>query len=287
MLSAYPDFFLVGTPKAGTTSIYKYMDQHPEIFVPLVKEPNYFTDFGPNCKMGTNIKDLNKYLSLYTTAQPFQKRGDFSVSYMHDHQAYMKIHECNPNAKIIMVIRQPVNRAYSHWLMDKREGFTDGEFYNDFLKDVNFEGKKGFCYNSMYYDCSLYADDIEKYRSLFSDVLVLVYEEIFTDMQKTMESIYSFLNVDNINNHNLTRYNESGEVKNKLFKWIYANKAARRIFRVIIPENFKGSFREKIMVKSDSKINEADFGKTVSYFKDDVIKVRELLSRPNLWPEIQ
>ena len=287
MPSVYPDFFLAGAPKAGTTSIYKYMDQNPAIFVPLVKEPNYFTDFGPNCKMGTNIKDIKKYLNLFTTALPDQMKGDFSVSYMHDHQAYKKIHECNRDAKIIMVIRQPVYRAFSHWLMDKREGFTDGEFYDDFLKDVNFKGKKGFCYNSMYYDCGLYADAIEKYRALFSDVLVLVYEDIFTDMQKTMETIYSFLNVTNINDHDLSRYNESGEVKNKFFKWIYASKIVRKIFKVIIPESFKGAFREKIMKKSESRISEADFGKTVSYFKDDVIKVRELLSRPNLWPEIQ
>lgn len=206
---------------------------------------------------------------------------------MHDHAAFQKIHEDNPDAKIIMVIRQPVNRAYSHWLMDKREGFVNDEFYDGFLKDVNYKGKRGFCYNSMYYDCGLYAKAIENYRSLFSNVLILIYEDIFTDIQKTLDDIYAFLNATPIAEHAISKFNESGEVKNKFLKKIYSSTTLRKILKTIFPESLKTLLRGKIMSKSESRISPEDFEKTAAWFKQDVIKVRELLGKPNLWGNIQ
>lgn len=287
MSTALPDFFLVGAPKAGTTSVYKYMAQNPLIFVPVVKEPNYYTNVGPDDRNVVNIKDEKRYLKLYADATPEQLKGDFSVSYMHDHDAYKKIHNNNPDAKIIMIIRHPVNRAYSHWLMDKREGFKKDEFYDGFLNDVNYKGTRGFCFNSMYYDCGLYADAITKYRSLFPNVLVLVYEEIFIDIQKTLHDIYSFLNIDSINSHTFSRHNESGEVKNKFLKAIYSSTGIRKALKVLVPESKKDFLRGAIMAKTESKISPEDFKNIAPYFKSDVIKVRELLGKPDLWANIQ
>src|ERR1700753_62842 len=129
------DFFLVGAPKAGTTSIYKYLCQSPDIFAPEIKEPNYYTNVGPNKRNVANIKDKEKYLKLYAKAADSQVKGDFSVSYMHDAEACKKIKQDNPDAKIIMIVRHPVQRAYSHWLMDRREGFVKKDFLEEFFDD--------------------------------------------------------------------------------------------------------------------------------------------------------
>jgi len=278
------DFFLVGAPKAGTTSIYNLLKQHPDIFLPSVKEPNFFTNVGPQKRNGVNIKDFSKYQSLYKAATTDQQKGDCSVSYMHDVDAAEKIYALNPNAKIIMVLRDPVKRAFSHWQMDKREGFTNKNFLQAFEDDFNYSGKRGYCYNAMYYDCSCYASSIERFQKYFSRVLIIVFEEAFLNIEKSQKEICDFLRISPLTTYSQSKHNESGEVKNSFFKFFYHNSAIRYVSRNIFSESAKQQLRKLMIKANDEKICESDYNLLKKYFKEDVCKTRKLLNKM-IWTE--
>jgi hypothetical protein len=286
MMPLMPNFFLVGTPKAGTTSIYKYLSQNSKVYVPKIKEPNYFCNVGDQKRNITIIKNSKDYYNLYRGAKEDQLKGDFSVSYMHDVNAPAKIKQFNPYAKIIIIIRNPVKRAFSHWLMDRREGFTKKSFLTSLIEDFNYSGKRGFCHNSMYYDCSLYSEAIQRYRNEFEKVLILIHEELFNDWEGGINSIFSFLEISNPSSVDSLKMNESGLIKNSLIRIIYHSTTIRSIVRKIFADSLKEKIRRTIITKISDQLNEVDFNYAKKYFIDDVNKVRQLIDNSNLWPDI-
>jgi hypothetical protein len=287
MMPLIPDFFLVGTPKAGTTSIYRYLSQNKFVYVPKVKEPNYFCNVGPQKRNVIIINNSRDYFNLYKHAKENQLCGDFSVSYMHDPEAPLKIKKCRAKAKIIIIVRNPVRRAFSHWLMDQREGFNSKDFRTAFIEDFNCKGKRGFCYNSMYYDCSLYADAITRYQNEFENVLVLIYEELFDDFEQGINSIYAFLGIPNTSTFSAFKVNESGVVSNKIIRTIYQNTVIRGIVKKIVSNSLKEKIRGSIITKASEQITESDFNFIKKYFIDDVNRLRVLINNCNLWPDIK
>ncbi|MBT7296466.1 sulfotransferase, partial [Candidatus Woesearchaeota archaeon] len=106
-----PNFFIVGAPKCGTTSLYNYLAEHNDIFLPSMKEPHYFTIDRPSKRRMTT---LDEYLSLYNDVEPHHTAvGDASVSYLNSKIALESIKKFDNNAKIIVMLRNPVDLIYS------------------------------------------------------------------------------------------------------------------------------------------------------------------------------
>lgn len=99
------NFFITGYPKAGTTSLYGYLNSHPGVFLPALKEPHYFTEDYPGAREVTTEDD---YLALYRDAEPGQLRGDASASVIHSEVALDRILSGYPDAKFIVLVREPV-----------------------------------------------------------------------------------------------------------------------------------------------------------------------------------
>lgn len=111
-MNKYPDFFVVGGPKCGTTSLYTYFAEHPKIFVPRIKEIHYFSsDFSDKWR---GILSEHEYLSLYAGAGPAQVKGDFSVTYLSSAVATKEILRNNPDARVIAILRNPVTAVPSY-----------------------------------------------------------------------------------------------------------------------------------------------------------------------------
>ena len=150
-----PNFFIVGAPKAGTTSLYHYLDQHPDIYMSPVKEPNYFaaeirpenfkdlrggteSDLralreylaGPMAekRFGGVITEWDDYLKLFRNVKKETAIGEASVCYLWSKTAAQNIQAKIPNAKIIMVLRDPVDRAFSQYLQSLTGGSTRNSF---------------------------------------------------------------------------------------------------------------------------------------------------------------
>ncbi len=108
-----PDFFIVGAPKCGTTSLYHYLAQHPDIFTPTIKESYYFCpDITAKIHNKPKVNSLEEYLSLFEDSHG-KICGEASVLYLVSEVAAQKIKDFNPNAKIIIMLREPVSLMYS------------------------------------------------------------------------------------------------------------------------------------------------------------------------------
>lgn len=121
-----PDFLVVGAPRCGTTSLHHYLSQHPDVAVSAVKEPNFFLFDGPGdasrplveerAIVTKSVSDPRDYDRLFADARPGQRTGDISVLYLYAQRSPELIRAELPDARIAMVLRHPVDRAYSHFL---------------------------------------------------------------------------------------------------------------------------------------------------------------------------
>jgi len=107
-----PDFFIIGAPKCGTTSLYAYLKRHPDIYLPAIKEPHYFYT---GSRQFRAIKDLDSYLALFADAKPGQICGEASSCYILSPDSLVDILQFNPRAKIIAMVRNPIDMILSYY----------------------------------------------------------------------------------------------------------------------------------------------------------------------------
>jgi len=195
-----PNFFIVGAAKAGTSSLWAMLKQHDQVFMPaddLNKEPAYFSSKGQ--------QNLKKYLSLFSGATTKHKCiGEASTAYLTDIDAAKAIHDFKPDSKIIIIIRNPVDRAYSLYNWMAREGY---EWASNFEKALILEEKRKFkripnffepeyYWNYMYFSSGLYYEQVKRYIDLFkNNVLIIQFEKMITQPENTFRVICNFLEI--------------------------------------------------------------------------------------------
>src|SRR5215469_4673603 len=142
----WPSFFIIGAANSGTTSLYGWLKQHPEIFMPALKEPHYFSQIRPSYEqryLRTYVTDSRAYLKLFCRGACSRAIGEASPSYLFDREAPLRIRSVVPHAKIIVLLRDPLERAQSHYLMDVREGVQERTF-DEAVKDDWNRKRKGW-----------------------------------------------------------------------------------------------------------------------------------------------
>ena len=194
-MESVPDFFVVGAPRAATTSLYHALDRHPQIFAPAIKEPHRFAfpEVADTYYDTTVVDEPSAYAALYRERRPDQVAGDFSTSYLFRHRAAGRIASLRAEAKIVMVLRDPVERALSHHRMDRRDGYTTApmaELIGPTAADPRFRRE--------YVDVGRYADQIRAYREHFDDrqLHIILFEDLIGDEATTLRHLLDFLGVD-------------------------------------------------------------------------------------------
>ncbi|MEY2336432.1 sulfotransferase [Acidithiobacillus ferrianus] len=199
--TVWPNFFIVGTVKGGTTSLYNHLKQHPEVFLPAFKEPHYFAQIHPKpgqAHLLEYVSDQSDYLKLYHGADDFRAVGDASTSSLWDREAPMRIHAVSPDARIIILLRDPVVRAHSHYLMDFREGVVDIPLNIELLKRDFAQVEKGWGVSRLYVDLGLYHDQVQRYCAIFgrSQVLVLLFDNLVRNPETAFQRVATHLGID-------------------------------------------------------------------------------------------
>jgi hypothetical protein len=195
-----PNFFIVGAAKAGTTSIYAYLSKHPDVFMSALKEPHYFASFEMKPKFDNFmpvIRDSRAYQELFTGSGGYNAVGEASPSYLCDADSAERIKSAIPNAKIVISLRNPVQRAYSQYLMDYNKGFTALPFA-EALKEDEACAEKGWGVSFQYIEHGLYAEQVERYLNVFgrSNVLVILFEDLIRETAIVMREVARFIGVD-------------------------------------------------------------------------------------------
>lgn len=244
-----PNFFIVGTPKAGTTSLFHYLESHPEVFVPKIKEPHFFSS--PEVKntyYKTKIIDNQEtYNSLFTSDNPYKAIGDFSSSYLFNNNSAKRIKSFNPKAKIIIVLRNPVERALSHYLMDFSLGYI-----NVPLLDVINNKKQYKAFYQQYIELGFYSKQIEAYKQHFSSsqIKILLSDNLYTNTNAVLEELFGFIGVSKSFKPDLKKkYNQYKEPRFKFLKQITQSTK----LKTLIPSGLKNTFKSIIYKQNTEK----------------------------------
>jgi hypothetical protein len=224
------NLFVVGAMKAGTTSFIELLSRHAQIYCPPVKEPHFFVESLPKSLYEpsrffnlssyleddfpeplhiTKIETVSQYQQLYSLAKAETYRVDASTAYLHAEEAAERIHEYNSEANIIILLRDPLKRAFSHYKMDLGKGRVKDSFETLLKMDLEqYKNKQLHWYS--YLGMSFYNKPIRRYQELFTKVLVISFENLVRNEPQTLGEIASFLEIEpfesNLVKHkNLTR----------------------------------------------------------------------------------
>lgn len=292
-----PDFFIVGAAKAGTTSLYEYLKQHPGIYFSPVKEPNYFsTDIDVNEFSSAYRKNTFLDVEAYFSGQPLKPLqltyvrkeehyqmlfegvsgekavGEASTSYLVSEVAAKNIRDYNPEAKIIAVLRNPISRAFSHYLMALRYGHTRLSFREALEKDINTE-PKGIGKSEMFIEFGMYATQLKRYYEVFPEnqVKVIFFEDLVQHPDKVLKEVQAFLNVENMKLDTGRSHNEAKIPKFPLINKIVAQSGLKKIVKAMV----KGKTIEKLkstMFDSGKgkRINEKDKEFLINIYENEI-----------------
>jgi glycosyltransferase involved in cell wall biosynthesis len=294
----WPKFFLVGAPKAGTTAIVESLEQHPDVYSAPVKEPNFFNpdvwveDILPPPKSSRRhannkqffavVRDETTYSSLYENTTDSMLTGDYSVNYLRSRLAPYGIHERVDNAKIIIVLRNPADRAYSHYLMDCSIGRVHDTFTSVIDKHIQDMATLGLQYDN-YIQCGLYADHIETYLSLFGkeNVLILLYENLIADFTGCMEKIANHIGLPEKNfDFQKAVSNTSRVAKIPIINFLIYQSGLKALIIRYMPQMIK-NLGSKIYYEEagDEKIDSLDRLKLINVHRSDIQRTAKLISQ--------
>jgi hypothetical protein len=190
---SFPNLFLVGAARAGTTSTWHYLQTHPQIFMSRIKEPHFFSRASvPGLP---TVKREDEYLALFAGAGAAAYRGEASVSYLWDNRSAQKIRRAVPHARILVSLRDPVERAYSHYWLYVHLGLERRDFRSAVHEELDSPPDPA-AVPPPYVARGLYAGQVERYLNLFEHVHVLFFDDLVADARSTMRGVFEFLSVD-------------------------------------------------------------------------------------------
>jgi hypothetical protein len=217
-----PNFLIVGAAKSGTTSLYEYLRQHPDVFMPKWKELSFFIGdhYGPLHK----VKKPEYYKKVFDKVKNELAIGEASTSYLYDESAPKKIKEVLGLTKIIIILRNPVEMSYSLYNHQvRKEGETLKTFEEaleaeeDRLRDLAFRKKcYGWHANYYYYHRGLYYEQVKRYLDTFpkQNVLILLFEELAEDAVQVTQRVFKFLGVNDSFVPVVGVHNPAGQILN-------------------------------------------------------------------------
>ena len=219
---ALPDFLIAGVPKAGTTALHAALVQHPDLYLSAVKEPKFFLSDGPPPTTGgpgdvqtyqEHVWRRADYETLFEPAPPGALLGEATPFYLHDLAAHERIHRLVPQARLVLLLRDPVDRAHSNWTHLWNAGL---EPEADFLAACRAEPQRraaGWAAFWHYVDLGRYGRQLEHLYRLFprEQVLLLRYRDLKDAPARTLDTVCAFLGVrtgllssipkENVNRH--------------------------------------------------------------------------------------
>lgn len=209
------NLFIVGAMKAGTTSFVEMLSEHSDIYVPPIKEPHYFVDRLPeNLYEPSRFFDLDSYLEkdfpkplhitkidsetqynkAYSLAATEKYLVDASTAYLHAPKVAEKIYSYNSEAKIIILLRDPLKRAYSHHKMDLGLGRTRQTFETLLTDEISKYHANTLPWHS-YLGMSFYSRSLKNFHNRFKNVLVLKMEDLVVKPQSVLDKVCNFLEI--------------------------------------------------------------------------------------------
>jgi len=291
-----PNFLIIGAAKSGTSSLYMYLKQHPNIFMSPIKEPHFFSfdsksknTRGPGDRIPQAITDINVYERLFDGVNGEKAIGESSTSYLYRPEAAKRIHALIPNVKLIAILRNPAERAFSaymHVVRDRRE--TAINFAEALkLEQIRIEGNWDPIWH--FTSVGFYFEQLSRYYHLFNKekIKVFLYEDLLINQQQLLREIFQFLEVNpDFIPESSVKFNVSGEQKSKFFfnltSWLFNTpNPLRWVSRRLFPDIWRGNVANWIRQRNLRKHQMPPDIKRqlVKLYWDDINKLQKLINK--------
>lgn len=293
-----PNFLIAGVSRSGTTSLYYYLKQHPDVSFSKLKEPRYFSSY--NLKLPQNgpgdfsvdeklIKTFKEYKIIYDSISN-KCVGDASSEYLYNYrESIPEIKKRLGDIPIVLILRNPVDRSFSAFLNLTRDGRENLKFGNA-LEMEEKRIKLGYDEMWHYKNVSLYAKPVNAFLKSFSKVKVLIFEEfIINEKQKTLE-VLEFIgaNKELVNIDTSRSYSKSGVPKSKLITLFFGrknflgNQLRKVIFKIFGRNNIEKL--SKYILSDNEQMSHIEQKKLKLFFRNDVEQLEKILKRKlDIW----
>jgi len=280
-----PNLFIVGAPKSGTTLLYHFLNNHPEAFMSEPKETNFFT-YTQIKKQNLyydaeKIHSLDQYERLFESAQKEKIIGEGSASYLFYPNVAQELQQYNPKSNIVILLRNPAERAISHYLMDSRLGFINDSIENIFYKKSTH--KNADLWFQQVFELGLYSEQLKRYFDCFpkEQIHVFFYDEIKKDTTSFFQDICNKFDISNIPFEISSSNKNAFEApKGKAMASLYKSERIRQLSKKILPKSIVGKIKGSLFTKEKPQFSEHFLKDLNSYYSNSINELAQLLDRP-------
>ncbi len=292
-----PNFFIIGAPKCGTTSLSEYLSYHPNIYMSRIKEPQFFNkDIAKHSKI-----NFKTYLSLFADVDPKVHRvvGEGSTAYLFSKCAIKEIMDFNPKSKFVAILRNPVELLQALHFEMMFQGIEDIKDFEQAWR-AEEDRKSGkripfFCFEpqSVFYsELGKLGDQVERFMSVApkENIKIILFEDFVSDVQKYYNEVLSFLDLPSDHRSDFPKLNES-----KVPKWGLLHFPILTFvkFERFLVSEFgivdKHDLGRKLLVLNSKQQRRKEISKEfklelINFFREDINKLSKLLNRDlNHW----
>lgn len=298
-----PNFFIVGAAKCATTTFRDILMGHPQVYMSPIKEPHYFctdircvnfresarrvkskdlSDYFSQSplpeKHDAYIESREQYLDLFRESSGEKILGEASPGYLYSEEAALNIAREIPHAKILMILRHPVARAYSHYNMDVAGGVQKNRSFCKALDEDFNTAIKGWQVSNLYVELGLYHDQVKRYLDAFprDQVLIMFFNEAVRDMTSAVGKISEFLNIRYFDRKSLEMESNVTRIRkgSELYRFLGRSQLKNKITS-LIPDGIKEKFLNIIFPEyKPQKISHKEFEYVSQYFREDIERFR-------------
>lgn len=286
-----PNFLIVGAAKSGTTSLYYNLKKHPQIYMPdNIKESYFLTgnDFSDINPVGGNygensITTIEEYELLFSDAIGCDVIGEVTTGYLYFYKETIpNIKKYLGSPKILIVLRNPVSRAYSNYLHHVRDGYENCSF-EEAIRLQERRNRENYWWGYQFIKAGRYYLPVKAYMDEFDSVKVMLFDDLKKNPSGFYCEIMQFLNVDaNYACFSSEKYNKTGVPKSFMLN-SFLNKPSvmKGIIKNLVPSSLRKQMRNKIsqymLEKPEMNLDTKEY--LINVFKDDIEKLSALIGR--------
>lgn len=314
-----PNFLIIGAQKAGTTALHFYLKQHPQIYMSPVKEPHFFTNEGGKLESQgstseklnlssiadveaywrqnrSSCTDIEAYRALFGGVSNETAIGESSTLYLYSSKAPERIQHTIPNVKLIAMLRDPVERAYSAFLYLVRDGKEPLTDFAQALQEEEIRIRSNWEPNWHYRQRGLYHAQLKRYFDRFDrgQVRVYLYEDFNANPIDTLQDIFRFLGVDDTFTPDVTqRYNVSGVYKSKALHSLQTFLLAPNLIKSTLRQFLPKDLYRRLVSRKKSVLTDIRSEQTlvkpkllpevreqlIQAYREDILKLQDLIQR--------
>jgi Sulfotransferase family len=287
-----PNFLIIGAAKGGTTSLYYYLNQHPQIYMSPVKEPRFFALEGEDLNFNnpdkgineTSITTLEEYCALFKNVKDEVAIGEASPLYLYSVKAADRIKHYIPDIKLIAVLRDPAERAYSCYMHLVRENYETLSF-EDSLREEQNRIQNNWAHLWHYRQGGYYYAQLKPYFERFDpdQIKIYLFEDLNQNSVTIVQDICCFLGVDDTFVPDLTRMNVSGKPKIRALQTLLGtSNPVRSALKQILPQEFRKDvshrLREWNLERKEGMSIEIR-QHLIEEYREDILQLQDLIQR--------